>query len=149
MPKWIYDFTEGSRDMRELPGGKGANVAERTRVLGADRVPAGFTITPEARVAYMRPGQTEPDGMTGQVADALARIEGRAGKRLGDPGGRSPIDSHDRPPSRPPPCPTAASEPHQRPVSRHASATRGAFPHTRAAAPCDPRADRGPQLRVK
>src|SRR4051794_25590427 len=41
--RWIYDFSEGSRDMRELLGGKGANVAEMTRILGADRVPAGFT----------------------------------------------------------------------------------------------------------
>ena len=40
--QWIYDFSEGSRDMRELLGGKGANVAEMTRVLGAERVPAGF-----------------------------------------------------------------------------------------------------------
>ena len=43
--KWVYDFDEGSKDMRDLLGGKGANVAEMTRVLGADRVPAGFTIT--------------------------------------------------------------------------------------------------------
>ena len=52
--KWVYDFAEGSKDMRELLGGKGANVAEMTRVLGTDRVPAGFTITTEACVAYMR-----------------------------------------------------------------------------------------------
>src|SRR5215213_5956918 len=83
--KWVYDFTEGSRDMRELLGGKGANVAEMTRVLGADRVPAGFTITTEACVAYMQGGQEEPDGMAEQVAEALARLEERAGKRLGDP----------------------------------------------------------------
>ena len=51
--KLVYDFAEGSREMRELLGGKGANVAEMTRVLGADRVPAGFTITTEACVAYM------------------------------------------------------------------------------------------------
>jgi hypothetical protein len=37
--KWVYEFSEGSREMRELPGGKGANVAEMTRVLGEDRVP--------------------------------------------------------------------------------------------------------------
>src|SRR3954468_19694561 len=84
-PKWVYDFEEGSRDMRDLLGGKGANVAEMTRVLGADRVPAGFTITTEACVAYVRSGQMEPDGMAAQVADALARLESRAGKRLGDP----------------------------------------------------------------
>ena len=83
--RWVYDFADGSRDMRELLGGKGANVAEMTRVLGPDRVPAGFTITTEACVAYMRTEQAEPEGMAEQVADALARLEDRAGKRLGDP----------------------------------------------------------------
>jgi pyruvate, orthophosphate dikinase len=81
--KWVYDFAEGSKDMRELLGGKGANVAEMTRVLGADRVPAGFTITTEACVAYMRSG-SEPEGLDSQVADALARLEETAGKRFGD-----------------------------------------------------------------
>src|ERR1700733_11295193 len=52
--KWIYDFAEGSRDMRELLGGKGSGIAEMTRVLGSDLVPAGFTITTEACVEYMR-----------------------------------------------------------------------------------------------
>jgi pyruvate,orthophosphate dikinase len=82
--QWVYDFSEGSKDMRDLLGGKGANVAEMTRVLGADRVPAGFTITTEACVAYMRAGQTEPDGMAEQVQDALERLQEQAGKRLGD-----------------------------------------------------------------
>src|SRR4051794_15600737 len=82
--QWVYDFSEGSKDMRELLGGKGANVAEMTRVLGADRVPAGFTITTEACVAYMRAGQQEPDGMAGQVEAALERLQEQAGKRLGD-----------------------------------------------------------------
>jgi pyruvate,orthophosphate dikinase len=79
----VYDFAEGSKDMRELLGGKGANVAEMTRVLGTDRVPAGFTITTEACVAYMRDG-TEPDGLDEQVADAMKRLEETAGKRFGD-----------------------------------------------------------------
>src|SRR5918911_197216 len=83
--KLVYDFAEGSREMRELLGGKGANVAEMTRVLGADRVPAGFTITTEACVAYMRAGRTEPEGLEEQVDTALARLEEHAGKRLGDP----------------------------------------------------------------
>src|SRR5205809_2389443 len=83
MEKWVYDFAEGSRDMRELLGGKGANVAEMTRVLGADRVPAGFTVTTEACVAYMRDGEF-PDGMEEQVADALERLQEHAGKQLGD-----------------------------------------------------------------
>jgi pyruvate, orthophosphate dikinase len=82
--KWVYDFAEGSREMRELLGGKGANVAEMTRVLGAERVPAGFTITTEACVEYMRADRSEPEGMAEQVAEALARLEGHSGKRLGD-----------------------------------------------------------------
>ncbi len=82
--KWVYDFAEGSKDMRELLGGKGANVAEMTRVLGADRVPAGFTITTEACVAYMKADQQEPDGMAEQVAEALERLQEHTGKQLGD-----------------------------------------------------------------
>jgi pyruvate,orthophosphate dikinase len=84
MAQWVYDFAEGSKDMRELLGGKGANVAEMTRVLGADRVPAGFTITTEACVAYMRSEQQEPEGMAEQVEAALERLQEHAGKRLGD-----------------------------------------------------------------
>src|SRR5438270_1876261 len=83
--KWVYDFSEGSREMRDLLGGKGANVAEMTRVLGEDLVPPGFTITTEACVAYMRAG-AEPDGLAEQVAAALERLERRAGKRFGDAG---------------------------------------------------------------
>jgi pyruvate,orthophosphate dikinase len=81
--KWVYDFDEGSKDMRDLLGGKGANVAEMTRVLGEESVPAGFTITTEACVEYMRAG-TEPDGLDEQVAEALERLQERAGKRFGD-----------------------------------------------------------------
>ncbi len=81
--KWVYGFAEGSREMRELLGGKGANVAEMTRVLGAERVPAGFTITTEACVEYMRSG-SEPDGLGEQVADAMRRLEETAGKKFGD-----------------------------------------------------------------
>ena len=84
MSKWVYDFAEGSRDMRELLGGKGAGVAEMARVLGAERVPAGFTITTEACVEYMRAGRNEPAEMAEQVAQALARLEQHSGKRLGD-----------------------------------------------------------------
>jgi pyruvate,orthophosphate dikinase len=84
MTKWIYDFAEGSRDMRELLGGKGAGIAEMTRILGPDVVPAGFTITTEACVAYMRGGQELPDGLEEQVDEAIGRLEEEAGKRLGD-----------------------------------------------------------------
>jgi pyruvate,orthophosphate dikinase len=82
--RWVYDFADGSKDMRELLGGKGAGVAEMTRVLGAQRVPAGFTITTEACVQYMRDDQREPDGMAEQVAQALERLEEHSGKQLGD-----------------------------------------------------------------
>src|SRR4051794_32368555 len=71
--------------MRDLLGGKGANVAEMTRILGPERVPAGFTITTEACVAYMNAGQEEPEGLAQQVAEALARLEEHAGKKLGNP----------------------------------------------------------------
>jgi pyruvate,orthophosphate dikinase len=84
MTQWVYDFSEGSKDMRELLGGKGANVAEMTRVLGEERVPAGFTITTEACVAYMNNDQTEPEGMAEQVEKALDKLQERAGKQLGD-----------------------------------------------------------------
>jgi pyruvate,orthophosphate dikinase len=83
--KLVYDFAEGSREMRDLLGGKGAGVAEMTRVLGADRVPAGFTITTEACVAYLKADGEMPAGLDEQVATALARLEQRGGKRLGDP----------------------------------------------------------------
>ena len=83
--KYVYDFAEGSRKMRNLLGGKGANVAEMTRILGADRVPAGFTITTEACVFYMQAGRELPDGLEQQVDDALQRLESCAAKRLGDP----------------------------------------------------------------
>jgi pyruvate,orthophosphate dikinase len=82
--RWVYDFADGSKDMRDLLGGKGAGVAEMTQVLGAQRVPAGFTITTEACVQYMRDDQREPDGMAEQVAQALERLEEHSGKQLGD-----------------------------------------------------------------
>src|SRR5687768_2604391 len=70
--------------MRELLGGKGANIAEMTRILGAERIPAGFTITTEACVAYMRAGREWPPGLEGQVVQALERLEEQTTKRLGD-----------------------------------------------------------------
>src|SRR6266540_2306752 len=82
--QWVYDFADGSKDMRELLGGKGANVAEMTRVLGADRVPSGFTITTEVCVAYLAE-RTLPDGLDTEIDEALARLEAQAGRRLGDP----------------------------------------------------------------
>jgi pyruvate,orthophosphate dikinase len=84
LTKWVYDFSEGSRELRELLGGKGANVAEMTRILGPDLVPAGFTITTETCVEYMRLGRTDPDGLVEELAQALERLERSAGLVLGD-----------------------------------------------------------------
>jgi pyruvate, orthophosphate dikinase len=81
----VYGFAEGSRELRDLLGGKGANVAEMTRVLGAERVPGGFTITTAACVAYMENGRALPDGLEDEVAAALAALEQSAGRRLGEP----------------------------------------------------------------
>jgi pyruvate,orthophosphate dikinase len=83
--KWVYDFAEGTKEMRDLLGGKGANIAEMTRVLGPDLVPAGFTVTTAACVEYMRNDRTPPPELDEQVDAALAHLEERAGKRLGDP----------------------------------------------------------------
>ena len=80
---WVVDFEDGSRGMRELLGGKGANVAEMTRVLGPERVPAGFTVTTDACVEYLRSGAF-PEGLLEQVQSALSRLEALAGRRFGD-----------------------------------------------------------------
>ena len=82
--RYVYEFSEGSREMRDLLGGKGANLAEMTKVLGAELVPAGFTITTEACVAFMESGEMPP-GLDEQVDEALAALEEQAGKKLGDP----------------------------------------------------------------
>ena len=81
--RFVYEFSEGSREMRELLGGKGANIAEMTRILGADRVPAGFTITTE-RLRRLHAVRASVPGLDSQVDEALAALEERAGKRLGD-----------------------------------------------------------------
>ncbi|MGB0613271.1 MAG: PEP/pyruvate-binding domain-containing protein, partial [Miltoncostaeaceae bacterium] len=80
---WVYAFSEGSREMRDLLGGKGANVADMTR-LGLP-VPPGFTITTAACMAYLQGGRAYPPGLEDQVGAHLARLEDDAGKRLGDP----------------------------------------------------------------
>jgi pyruvate,orthophosphate dikinase len=96
----VYDFAEGSREMRDLLGGKGANVAEMTRVLGPERVPAGFTITTEACVAYLRSGGEMPEGLESQLMGALERLQTRAGLSLGDPVNPSSSRSAPAPASR-------------------------------------------------
>jgi pyruvate,orthophosphate dikinase len=84
-PKYVYRFDEGSREMRDLLGGKGANLAEMAGLGPPVRVPAGFTVTTEACVAFLAAGGDFPDGLEGQLDAALAELEERAGRRLGDP----------------------------------------------------------------
>src|ERR1700690_2676624 len=81
--KYVYDFAEGSRGMRDLLGGKGANICEMTRLLGADLVPAGFVITSEACVIHMDTGE-EPPELAPQVAAALERLQTHVARRFGD-----------------------------------------------------------------
>jgi pyruvate,orthophosphate dikinase len=80
--KWVYRFEEGSADMRDLLGGKGAGCAEMTRA--GLPVPPGFTITTEACNAYYAAGKRFPDGMWEQALEALRAVEAKTGKRLGD-----------------------------------------------------------------
>ncbi len=79
---YVYDFADGSKDQRDLLGGKGANLAEMTN-LGLP-VPPGFTITTEACRAFLQDGG-EPEGLAEEVSEHLARLEERMGRRLGDP----------------------------------------------------------------
>ena len=81
MPKYVYNFTEGNKDLKDLLGGKGANLAEMTN-LGLP-VPPGFTITTEACRAYLRDGR-EPAELEAEVAEHLADLEKTMGRRLGD-----------------------------------------------------------------
>jgi len=81
MTTYVFDFSEGDRDQKDLLGGKGANLAEMTR-LGLP-VPPGFTITTEACRQYLANG-TAPALMRVQVTMALRRLEDQIGRRLGD-----------------------------------------------------------------
>ena len=81
MKKLVYDFTEGNKDQKDLLGGKGANLAEMTR-LGLP-VPPGFTITTEACRHYLEQGR-QPDELRVQVTMALRSLEDQVGRRLGD-----------------------------------------------------------------
>ncbi|MER8234650.1 pyruvate, phosphate dikinase [Streptomyces sp. NPDC094049] len=78
--KFVYDFTEGNRDLKDLLGGKGANLAEMTN-LGLP-VPPGFTITTEACKVYLESG-SEPAALRDEVSAHLDALERRMGKRLG------------------------------------------------------------------
>ncbi|MFJ2031098.1 pyruvate, phosphate dikinase [Streptosporangium sp. NPDC087985] len=80
MPKYVYDFTEGNKDLKDLLGGKGANLAEMTN-LGLP-VPPGFTITTDACRRFLEDGAL-PEGLEEEISGHLAALEGRMGRRLG------------------------------------------------------------------
>ncbi len=80
--RYVYDFEEGDRDKKDLLGGKGANLSEMTN-LGLP-VPPGFTVTTEACRIYMETGDF-PDGLMDEVAEHVAKLESKMGKKLGDP----------------------------------------------------------------
>ena len=82
MPKLVYDFTEGNKDLKDLLGGKGANLAEMTN-LGLP-VPPGFIITTEACRYYLEQGTT-PEGLDKEIAEHLDQLEAAIGRKLGDP----------------------------------------------------------------
>ena len=81
MTQYVYDFTQGDKDQKDLLGGKGANLAEMTK-LGLP-VPPGFTITTEACREYLALGD-EPGELRVQVTMALRQLEDNIGRRLGD-----------------------------------------------------------------
>ena len=80
--KWVYLFSEGSADMRNLLGGKGANLAEMTN-LGLP-VPQGFTITTEACTQYYEDGREINDEIRGQIEEYVLKMEEITGKKFGD-----------------------------------------------------------------
>ena len=82
MAKWVYLFTEGNANMRELLGGKGANLAEMTN-LGLP-VPQGFTITTEACTQYYEDGRKINEEITGQIMEYIEKMEEITGKKFGD-----------------------------------------------------------------
>src|SRR5256885_16781389 len=82
MSRYVYDFDEPSDGGRDLLGGKGVGMAEMTR-LGVP-VPSGFTITTDACRAYLREGGL-PSGLEEEIAEHIARLGEKAGKRFGVP----------------------------------------------------------------
>ena len=82
MVKYVYDFSEGDKSMKDLLGGKGANLAEMTK-LGLP-VPPGFTITTEACRAYLKESSV-PETLATEVTRALRGVEDKMGRHLGDP----------------------------------------------------------------
>ena len=81
--KYCYLFSEGNADMRELLGGKGANLAEMTKIFGAERVPQGFTITTEACTQYYEDGGIS-DEIMAEINQYIVKMEEITGKKFGD-----------------------------------------------------------------
>ena len=82
MKKYVYSFSEGSKDMRSLLGGKGANLAEMTKI--GMPVPAGFTVTTEACNKYYEDGGVIDGEVVSQIYEKLAALEQQSGKKFGD-----------------------------------------------------------------
>ena len=82
MAKWVYLFTEGDATMRNLLGGKGANLAEMTNI--GLPVPQGFTITTEACTQYYEDGREINDEIQGQINEYIVKMEEITGKKFGD-----------------------------------------------------------------
>ena len=82
--KWVYLFSEGDASMRNLLGGKGANLAEMTKIIGADVVPQGFTITTEACTQYYEDGRMINDEIQAQINEYIVKMEEITGKKFGD-----------------------------------------------------------------
>lgn len=81
--KWVYLFEEGRADMKELLGGKGANLAEMTNI--GLPVPPGFIITTEACNEFYKRDKQFPEGMEEQVRETMVKLEEKTGKKFGDP----------------------------------------------------------------
>ncbi len=82
MSKFVYMFSEGDKSMKNLLGGKGANLAEMTG-LGLP-IPQGFTVSTEACTQYYTDGETINEGIQAEVEAALANLEELTGKKFGD-----------------------------------------------------------------
>ena len=82
MGKYVYAFEEGKKEMRNLLGGKGANLAEMTNI--GLPVPQGFTVTTEACTKYYEDGKMISEEIVSQIYNKLAELEGITGKKLGD-----------------------------------------------------------------
>ena len=81
MAKRIYKFEEGSKELKNLLGGKGAGLAEMTRI--GLPVPPGFTITTEVCIEYYKNGEKLPEGLDKEILDHMAWLEGKTGKKFG------------------------------------------------------------------